>query len=317
MVSRLTGNCPAIRASGGGSAFGMPELAIGYRIDLIHFVGICATTLPGIIVAWISPERLALIKVVLFAGGLAPLATGQLAAMIFAPALFKISYGPSNPVSSEQPDRVTPLRRRALVCSIKESGGPVGAVAANPGLPVPAPAAGLGWQTALLIFAACGLMLLPVLAVLSRNAPPADIWSRGRRPIERPPGTPMPQAAMLRDPVAGQRAFLAHPVQRLLALLGGQYSGALLNVTARAAVALVSKVWSSVAAGAMAAMMQSVGAVGWSAAADRRGNFLTGITDSMRTGADAYVQSLFYGGVLVVAVSLSLPVRKRQLQNVG
>lgn len=42
---------------------------------------------------------------------------------------------------------------------------------------------------------------------------------------------------------------------------------------------------------------------------------ITGITGLTMLGADAYVQSLFYGGALVVAVSLSQLVRQRQPQH--
>ncbi|RJE78676.1 ABC transporter permease [Paracoccus sp. JM45] len=44
---------------------------------------------------------------------------------------------------------------------------------------------------------------------------------------------------------------------------------------------------------------------------------ITGITGLTMLGADAFVQSLFYGGALIVAVSLSQLVRKRQPQNFG
>jgi ribose transport system permease protein len=44
---------------------------------------------------------------------------------------------------------------------------------------------------------------------------------------------------------------------------------------------------------------------------------ITGITGLTMLGADAFVQSLFYGGALVVAVSLSQLVRGRQPQSFG
>ena len=44
---------------------------------------------------------------------------------------------------------------------------------------------------------------------------------------------------------------------------------------------------------------------------------ITGITGLTMMGADAFVQSLFYGGALVVAVSLSQLVRGRQPQSFG
>lgn len=44
---------------------------------------------------------------------------------------------------------------------------------------------------------------------------------------------------------------------------------------------------------------------------------ITGITGLTMLGADAYVQSLFYGGALVVAVSLSQLVRGRKPQSFG
>uniref|UniRef100_UPI0034D5938E ABC transporter permease n=1 Tax=Arthrobacter sp. 08Y14 TaxID=2058885 RepID=UPI0034D5938E len=42
---------------------------------------------------------------------------------------------------------------------------------------------------------------------------------------------------------------------------------------------------------------------------------VTGITGLTMLGADAYVQNLFYGGALVIAVSLSQLVRNRQPQD--
>jgi ribose transport system permease protein len=44
---------------------------------------------------------------------------------------------------------------------------------------------------------------------------------------------------------------------------------------------------------------------------------ITGITGLTMLGADPYVQSLFYGGALIVAVSLSQIVRNRQPQSFG
>ena len=256
-VLALTALAPIVAAD-----LGIGEHWIGYQISLIYFFGIFISAFAGSIVARFGAARLARLELLLFGGGIALVALGRLETIVLASVLFGFGYGINNPVSSELLHRVAPQGRQSLIFSVKQSGVPLGAVVANVVLPGIAYAFGLPWQLAVLWLAGGAALLFIPLSKTFRPRPG----------ITRPPLS----RAMLSDMIADQKYMLQSPAQRVLAVLGGLYSAAQLIVTAFVVVTLVAQGWSTLAAGTVAAGMQTMGAVGrigWGWVADRFGAF--------------------------------------------
>lgn len=236
---------------------------IGYQISLIYFVGMLTSAFAGSIVAFWRPERIIPAELVMMAAGLGLLSLGRIDAIVLASVLFGAAYGLNNPASSEILSRETPVSRRSLVYSVKQSGVPLGAVVANTGLPLLTLCLGGSWQMAMLLAAVVPLMLA-VFSMVMMPCPP-----RGLRPGFR---------GIWRGLVADQGHILRNPAQRTLAALGGLYSAMQLTVTAFSAVALVDQGWHVVEAGMVGAALQFAGAlgrVGWGLVGDRLGGFRT------------------------------------------
>jgi MFS family permease len=79
-------------------------------------------------------------------------------AAAMAALLIGMGYGPSSPAGNDVLHRTAPLRRRAMIFSIKQAGVPVGGIIA--GLSLPPIVAAFGWRVSLL---ASGIFVLVVL----------------------------------------------------------------------------------------------------------------------------------------------------------
>lgn len=267
-ILALTALAPEAAAS-----LGIGAHWIGYQVSLIYFSGMFASALAGSVVETLRAERVIRLELAIFVLGLLMLASAQPVLMVLASLLFGIGYGLNNPASSVILHRATPRARQSLVFSIKQSGVPLGAVVANVLLPALAVALGAGWQAALVLAAIPPALLLLRALLLDRPAP-----------IQRGAASEGVWRRMLRE----QRAILAEPRLRCLAILGCLYSALQLIATAFTVVMLTEHGWSLVAAGSVAAASQLLGAagrVGWGVAADRLGGFRTlGLIGSIAGG---------------------------------
>ncbi|MBC9732809.1 MFS transporter [Nocardioides marmotae] len=104
-----------------------------------------------------GPERMIAVGLVLMAAGAGLTALAPVPALFYAAVLLLgFGYGTINPATSVLSNPRSP-RRRALAMSIKQSGVPVGGVAA--GIALPALAESLGWRSAMALAGALCLLI--------------------------------------------------------------------------------------------------------------------------------------------------------------
>jgi MFS family permease len=198
---------------------------------------------------------LSLASIVLAGAGLLFLLLPSAAAASLAPVAIGCATAAMNPASSQVLGPRTTPRTAALVMSIKQTGVPLGGVAAG-GL-VPILAAYSGWRMATIVLVAAGL----ALAIISL---PSVRWLNGTaKPAQ-------PAAFRPLDPV---KHLLALPGMPALLFASLTFNGMQLCLRSFFVVYLVSdQRLSLVTAGSAFSISQAagmVGQVGWAAAADR------------------------------------------------
>lgn len=247
-VLALSAIAPAV-----GAATGLPAHWVGYQVSLIYAAGAVSSAFAGAVIARFGPGRVeGLVLACLFVG-----MAGLLAADPWLAAagslVVGIGHGLNNPASSQLLDAVTPGARRNLVFSIKQTGVPIGGIAATLALPPLAEAE--GWRAALV-----ALMVLHLVLALPfvRHAAP-DRPRRGEPPLAR----------LRRE----QALLWRSPPLRALAAIGFLYSSAQLAISAYVVLLLHEAGGLSVAAvGAYAAILHGAGVLGrlgWGWVADR------------------------------------------------
>nr|WP_264185633.1 MFS transporter [Roseicella aerolata] len=168
--------------------------------------------------------------------------------------LIGIGYGLTNPAATQVLARLAPAGRRNMVFAVKQTGVPIGGALA--GLLLPSLALAFGWQGAVL-----GVALLLLLAAAGFG-PFRRHWDG-----ERDTAWPLRAGAG-----GGFRALRERPGLPGLALTSALYSGFQLALGAYTVTMLVEEFgWSPVAAGAVAAASQAIGAAArlvWGLVAD-------------------------------------------------
>jgi len=237
------------------SSLGLGAESVGYQISVIYTAGAMVSAFAGTLVSRYGGCTVSQVALLLGALGCFCLSTGSMALMVVGSILIGASYGMTNPAASEVLNRVTPAGRRGLVFSIKQTGVPLGGVVA--GLSLPLLAIQFGWQAALHVV---GIMALCVAVGMVPLRPRWDI----KRTLN---------ARVSSSFVAGPKLVWANPRLRALALMGFCYSTMQLSLMTFLVVLLVEDVlWSVVAAGSAASLVQGVGAlgrIGWGVVSDR------------------------------------------------
>jgi len=233
---------------------------VGHQMSLIYAAAALSATASGSLVRRFGACRASQLALVLGALGCAVAAAGHLALIGLASLLIGLGYGMTNPASSHVLHRFTPEGRRNLIFSLKQTGVPLGGVAA--GLLLPPLSLSLSWPAALLLTAAAAFAIAALLQPLR----PA--WDDDRRP-----GAPL--GGQVLD---GLRVVFRNPPIRRLALTAFCFAAVQLCLTTFVVTLLVEDLGRSlVAAGGIAAAVQVVGALGrvaWGWLADRLANGL-------------------------------------------
>ena len=237
--------------------FGLPPKAVGWQVGLIYAAAAASSAAAGGIAQRFGAGSTSLAALALAALGMIGLATASPAVAAAASVLIGASYGLTNPSASLVLQRVAPPERRSVVFSIKQTGVPLGGVAA--GLLLPPLAALFGWRAAV---AACALLALPVArSILAQRAG----WDAERRPAR----------IGVADAASGLRETLAEPRLRGIAGMAFGYAAMQLCLMSFAVAMLVEEHgWSLVAAGAALSLLQATGAgarIFWGWVADRAG----------------------------------------------
>lgn len=141
--------------------FGVEAARAGYFSALLFASAFLASAWSGPLVRRYGSIRVSQGTVVLALLGLLLIASGFWMGLVVAALTLGIAYAPGNPASSALLVRVTPVRQRGLVFSLKQTAVPIGGAMAGIGLT--ALAATIDWRGALLL--AAGFCLVLLLAV--------------------------------------------------------------------------------------------------------------------------------------------------------
>lgn len=231
---------------------------IGYQVSLMYAAAMASVAFGGSFVKIWGAGRTTQISMALTAAGASLAMVANLSFLVLGSLLMGLGYGLTNPAASHLLVRFTPEARRNLIFSIKQTGVPLGGIAAA--LIAPALAVSVGWPWALaLVAAAC----LGFMAVLQR---PRARWDNDRDP----------SASIRQMPLGGVPMIWRHRPLRLLALTALAFAGVQLCVMAFTVTLLVKEAgYGLVQAGLLLSLTQLAGFIGrpaWGWLADRSGS---------------------------------------------
>jgi MFS family permease len=255
--SLCTTTLPAIAPEVAG-ALGVPSRLIGYQISLLAAAMLISLAFGGATSRRYGACRITQVAATLIGAGIGVCAYPHLLAAALGTILMGLGYGLLTPSASHLLMRFTPVDRRNVVFSIKQTGVPLGAIVAAS--VQPAVAIYLGWQYALGL--AAGIAFLMV-ALLQRHR---AVWDDDRDPTVRT------QAA----PFAGIGIVWRDRALRYMSVSGGLLVVAQICVSTFTVVMFAEDVgYSLVAAGFVLTVSQVGGVAGrifWGWTADRWGN---------------------------------------------
>jgi len=234
---------------------GLPAIVIGYQIAIVYAVGAGVSLLAGSLVTRFGGARVSQIALAACGAGCLVATFPGAPAIVVASIVIGAAHGLTNPSAAHLLARHTHKGNRGLIFSIKQTGVPLGGIAA--GIITPAIAIAFGWQVALIAIAP--VALLAVLAL----APPRPAWD-----AERTPGASVGIGAL-----RGAGEALQLPGLRWLCLCAFCFGGVqLCLMTFVVTFAVFELGMSLVRAGTLLAVIQVSGVIGriaWGIVADR------------------------------------------------
>lgn len=237
------------------ASLGLKESLVGLQVSLLYCAATLASLVAGGLVRRLGGCRTGQLAMLLAALGLGIEALGSAAAIAAGSIVVGAAYGLPNPAASHLLGRWTPLARRNLIFSLKQTGMPLGGVAA--GLIAPPVAQAFGWRSVLAGLAVAAL----VLAVLSQGR--RRTWD-----ADRDRGAPV-----WAGPLDGLLAVWRSAPLRAIALAAFCFAGVQMTVMTFLVAYLSSEVGIGlVAAGVVLAAAQGgalCGRMAWGWVADR------------------------------------------------
>ncbi|HEX2135879.1 MAG TPA: MFS transporter [Microvirga sp.] len=228
---------------------------VGYQVALVYFAAMLASLAAGAVVASVGPCRTGQIAMLVNAAGCLVASVPHLATVTGGSLLMGSAYGLINPAASQLLVRHSPPGRRNLIFSLKQTGVPIGGMAA--GLIGPSVALMLGWSAVLWCVAAACLMV-------------AAASQRGRASLDRDRAPALNRSFLS---FASLDIVARHKGLRWLALSSLCFSAVQLCVVAFLVALMVQDLGLDlVEAGAVLASVQVCGALGrvtWGIVADR------------------------------------------------
>jgi MFS family permease len=287
-----TATLPAI-APHVAQAIGVSSHLVGYQISLIAAAMLVSLAFGGNLGRRFGACRVTQVALGFAAGGALLCASGELVLIGIGSVLMGLGYGTMTPAASHLLMRFTPVSRRNLVFSIKQTGVPLGGILAA--AIQPAIAVHAGWVYTLLVVAVAALVI--AIAMQSMRARWDDDRDVGVAPIA--------------NALDGIGAVWKHASLRQLSLAGAALVIVQISLTTFTVVMFVEELgYSLVAAGFILTVSQVGGVVGrifWGWLADRIGSclFALGLL-CVLMGVSAVSCALFTSTTPIVWVYLSL-----------
>jgi MFS family permease len=249
-----------------------PELAkvlhvdastIGYQVSIVYAGAMASAAVGGGVVTRLGACRTTQVALALVGAAMLLATAPHLAALVGASLLLGFGYGASNPAGAHLLTRYTPASSRNLIFSIKQTGVPLGGMAAA--LVAPPVAHAFGWRAALLIVLVCAVAMLALLQ------PARSAWDDDRLAPARPDGrSPGPAGPGV---LGGIALVWSHRDLRYLSLMALCFAGVQLCLMTFAVTFLVQEArYTLVEAGVLLSVVQFAGAagrIGWGWIADR------------------------------------------------
>lgn len=241
--------------------FDLPPVLIGYQIAIVYLFATATSLVAGGLVSRWGGGRVSQICLLACSLGCATALLPALPAIALASAIIGFAYGLTNPSAAHLLARYTTTRNRGFVFSIKQTGVPIGGIAA--GLLTPWVAVTWGWQAAIALIVPVALVLA---AILVR---PRETWDADRNP----------RAPLGLGALRGAGRVFAQPALRWLCFCGFCFGAIqLCLMTFLVSLAVTELAFGAVLAGSLLATVQASGVAGrlaWGFIADRlQGNGL-------------------------------------------
>jgi len=162
-LASLSAILPSVIAPELAVAHGVPGSLIGLQVSCVYIGAMSTSLIGGVLVRRFGALRCFQLSLFLAAIGSAVSAIPILLAVGVGAFFVGLGYGLTNPPSSHMLMKVTTPKNRNLVFSIKQTGVPLGGVAA--GLIGPCFTLQFGWQMALIAVALVSLSIMIAISV--------------------------------------------------------------------------------------------------------------------------------------------------------
>jgi len=241
--------------------FALSPKLVGVFVGIVYTGGAFASLVSGGFIGRYGPIRVSQACVLMCAAGLLVLAAGAAGllpaslALVLAPIVLGIGYGPITAASSHVLVRTAPPQRMALTFSIKQTGVPGGAALA--GAALPAIALAFGWQAT---YVAVALLGVGIAAIAQ---PTRASFDAERRPEQR-----LSVAGLF----APLKLVLAHRALVELSITGCIYAAMQMCLMSYLVVYLADALGLSLVAAGLTLTVANIGGIvgriGWGAVAD-------------------------------------------------
>ncbi len=246
---------PAAIAPELARAHGVAASMIGIQIGVVYLGAMLTSGWAGVVLARYGPLRTSQLALALSGVGVGLMALPWLISTLAGSVIIGLGYGLTNPPAAQMLMRVTRPASRNLMFSLKQTGVPIGGVAA--GLLAPVVAVEVGWQWSLGSAALVTLAFAVVIQVFRRS------WDTERR-ADQP---------LRANPFAELGVMWSDRRLRLLAFSAFCFSAMQLCVSSFTVTMLVEDIeFGLIEAGVVLAVVQVAGAIGrlvWGGLADK------------------------------------------------
>ncbi|MGB6113536.1 MAG: MFS transporter [Comamonas sp.] len=243
---------------------GVDASTIGYQVSIVYAGAMASAAAGGEIVARVGACRTTQLALALVSAAMLLAMVPRLPALVAASILLGLGYGASNPAGAHLLTRFTPASSRNLIFSLKQTGVPLGGMAAA--LVAPIMTHALGWRAAL------GIVTVLATVMLTLLLPVRHHWDNDRH--ARMSKKEFPTAPSGRRGMLGGIGFVwARRNLRYLSLMALCFAGVQLCLMTFAVTFLVKEAhYTLVEAGVLLSMVQLAGAagrIGWGWIADQ------------------------------------------------